>query len=85
VGQDERAAGATAPSWPGATREDVVRNQRERLFAAMVASTASKGYPATTVADLIALAGVSRATFYEHFDDKAHCFRARPKLCSRRA
>jgi AcrR family transcriptional regulator len=42
----------------------------------MVASTATKGYPATTVADLISLAGVSRATFYEHFDDKEECFRA---------
>ncbi|HEX5592942.1 MAG TPA: TetR/AcrR family transcriptional regulator [Solirubrobacterales bacterium] len=41
----------------------------------MVASTATKGYPATTVADLISLAGVSRATFYELFDDKADCFR----------
>jgi len=63
-------------SGPGATREAVVRNQRERLFGAMVASTATKGYPGTTVADLIALAGVSRATFYEHFEDKGDCFRA---------
>jgi AcrR family transcriptional regulator len=61
---------------PGATRETVVRNQRERLFGAMVASTATKGYPATTVADLISLAGVSRATFYEHFEDKGDCFKA---------
>jgi AcrR family transcriptional regulator len=61
---------------PGATRETVERNQRERLFGAMVASTAAKGYTATTVADLISLAGVSRATFYEHFEDKGDCFRA---------
>lgn len=61
---------------PGATRQEVARSQRERLFGAMVASTATKGYPATTVADLIDLAGVSRATFYEHFEDKADCFRA---------
>jgi len=54
----------------------VVKSQRHRLFAATVASTTSKGYPETTVADLIALAGVSRATFYAHFDDKAGCFRA---------
>ncbi|HXR60080.1 MAG TPA: TetR/AcrR family transcriptional regulator [Solirubrobacterales bacterium] len=53
-----------------------MRNQRERIFGAMVASTATKGYPATTVADLIWLAGVSRATFYEHFKDKGDCFRA---------
>jgi AcrR family transcriptional regulator len=61
---------------PGAARETVARNQRERLFAAMVASTATSGYPATTVADLLALAGVSRATFYKHFRDKADCFQA---------
>ncbi len=42
----------------------------------MVASTATKGYPATTVADLISLAGVSRATFYQHFEAKADCFQA---------
>jgi AcrR family transcriptional regulator len=61
---------------PGASREAVAQNQRERLFGAMVASTATKGYRATTITDLIALAGVSRATFYEHFEDKGECFRA---------
>jgi len=61
---------------PGATREAVARNQRERLFGAMVASTATKGYRGTTVADLISLAGVSRSSFYEHFEDKGDCFRA---------
>jgi AcrR family transcriptional regulator len=64
---------------PGATRSAVEQSQRERLFAAMVASTATKGYPATTVADLISLAGVSRASFYEHFENKADCFRAAVK------
>jgi AcrR family transcriptional regulator len=72
---DELRAQRLRPG-PGTDRQVVVRNQRERIFAAMVASTATKGYPATTVADLIALAGVSRATFYEHFADKADCFRA---------
>jgi AcrR family transcriptional regulator len=61
---------------PGRRRKEVVISQRHRLFAAMVASTTSKGYPETTVADLITLAGVSRATFYAHFEDKAACFRA---------
>lgn len=35
---------------------------------------AAKGYEATTVTDVIEVAGVSRATFYEMFDDKAACF-----------
>lgn len=61
---------------PGATREAVARSQRERLFGAMVASAATKGYRATTVADLVSLSGVSRSSFYEHFSDKAECLTA---------
>ncbi len=45
------------------------RNQRERLFGALVAITSEKGYEATRVADVVELAGVGRATFYEHFTD----------------
>jgi AcrR family transcriptional regulator len=58
---------------PGMPREDVARSQRERLFAATVATVASKGYEATTVADLLELSGVSRSAFYEHFRDKEDC------------
>ena len=61
---------------PGMPREEVARNQRERLFGAMVASVAAKGYEATTVADLLELSGVSRSAFYEHFRDKEDCFLA---------
>jgi AcrR family transcriptional regulator len=57
-------------------RDAARREQRERLFAAMVASCAEKGYEATSVEDLLRASGVSRATFYEQFDDKASCFRA---------
>ena len=41
----------------GTPREEAERNQRERLFAAMVATVAEKGYEATTVADLVELSG----------------------------
>lgn len=58
---------------PGMRREDVTRQQRERLFGAMVATVATKGYEATTVADLLELSGVSRAAFYEQFRDKEDC------------
>lgn len=61
---------------PGMPREEVERSQRERLFAATVASVAAKGYEATTVADLLELSGVSRSAFYEHFRDKEECFLA---------
>lgn len=51
-----------------------VRSEREQLLEAMVRVAAEKGYEATTVSDVIELAGVSRATFYESFEDKAACF-----------
>jgi AcrR family transcriptional regulator len=60
----------------GTPREEAERNQRERLFAAMVATVDEKGYEAATVADLVKLSGVSRSAFYKHFDDKEACFLA---------
>jgi AcrR family transcriptional regulator len=60
----------------GTPREEAERNQRERLFAAMVATVAEKGYEATTVANLVKLSGVSRSAFYRHFEDKQACFLA---------
>lgn len=50
-----------------------MRSQRERLFAASVACVSTKGYEATTVADLLEISGVSRSAFYEHFLDKEEC------------
>ena len=58
----------------GTPREEAERNQRERLFAAMVATVAEKGYEATTIADIVELSGVSRRAFYRHFADKKECF-----------
>jgi AcrR family transcriptional regulator len=54
----------------------VARNQRERLFAAVVSLAAQKGYEAMTVADVLELSGVSRSAFYVHFDNKADCLAA---------
>lgn len=56
--------------------DEVARNQRERLYAALVAVVAEKGYEATRVADLLELSGVSRSAFYEHFGDKEDCLLA---------
>ncbi len=61
---------------PGTSREDVEANQRERIFGAMVAAVAEHGYEATRVADVLELSGVSRNTFYKHFDNKLDCFLA---------
>ena len=57
----------------GLPRELVERSQRERLLAAVVRVTASKGYENTSVADILAEAGVGRESFYELFDDKLDC------------
>jgi AcrR family transcriptional regulator len=56
------------------TREDVARSQRDRLLVAMLHSVADRGYSATTVADVVAQASVSRSTFYAQFADKEACF-----------
>jgi AcrR family transcriptional regulator len=53
--------------------EAVKRNQRERLFAAMVAALAEQDFEAITVADLLRLSGVSRKSFYGHFADQREC------------
>lgn len=57
-------------------REAVLASQRGRILEAMADGVAEKGYPATTVADVVARAGVSRKTFYEQFTDKEDCFLA---------
>ena len=53
---------------------DVASSQRTRLLAAMATVVAEKGYAATTVADVVSAAGVSRSTFYELFSSKEACF-----------
>jgi AcrR family transcriptional regulator len=40
----------------------------------MVEVVSERGYPETRVVDVIEVAGVSRKTFYEHFDGKEECF-----------
>ncbi|MCW2991408.1 MAG: TetR/AcrR family transcriptional regulator [Solirubrobacterales bacterium] len=57
-------------------REVVLASQRGRMLEAMAEVVAAKGYGATTVADVIARAKVSRKTFYEQFRDKEACFLA---------
>jgi AcrR family transcriptional regulator len=61
---------------PGTPREEVVANQRQRLFGAMVATVSERGYLATTVNDLAEISGVSSRTFYDLFPDKKACFLA---------
>jgi AcrR family transcriptional regulator len=58
----------------GLSRAEVVASQRDRIFRAMAQVMAEKGYVATTVADVLRAAKVSRETFYEQFDSKEDCF-----------
>jgi AcrR family transcriptional regulator len=50
--------------------------RRQLILEAMVRVVGRKGYKATSVADVIDEAGVSRTTFYKHFEDKHECFLA---------
>ena len=58
------------------TQAAVAGSQRLRLLDAVARVVADKGYGGATVADVIALAGVSRRTFYEHFAGLEDCFLA---------
>jgi AcrR family transcriptional regulator len=50
--------------------------RRQQILEAMVRVVGRKGYKATSVADVIVEADVSRTTFYKHFEDKQECFLA---------
>jgi AcrR family transcriptional regulator len=52
----------------------VARSHRTRLIHAVAQVTYEKGYAHTTIADIVAAAGVARQVFYEHFTDKEHAF-----------
>jgi AcrR family transcriptional regulator len=42
----------------------------------MTESCAEKTFAATTIADIVGKASISRATFYKHFTNKRECFDA---------
>lgn len=64
------------PGRHGLTRDAVSESQRERLLNGVVEAVGEHGYNATTIAQLIEAAQVSRRTFYEHFSGKEECFLA---------
>jgi AcrR family transcriptional regulator len=70
------------PRWCGLDHDGVARNQRERLFGAMLEVVGERGYERASVNRISALAGVSRQTFYEQFgarsgrSPKEECFLA---------
>jgi AcrR family transcriptional regulator len=58
----------------GLSEEEVAASQRSRILDAMVALAGDEGYHATTIADVIKRAGVTRKAFYKLFEDKEQCF-----------
>lgn len=64
------------PPRSGLSRAGVIANQRQRIFAGLAAALAYHGYEDTKITDVVELAGLSRATFYEHFRGKEACFAA---------
>jgi len=64
------------PPRSGLSRAEVIANQRERIFKGFALALSHHGYEDTKVTDIVELAGVSRATFYERFESKELCFAA---------
>jgi AcrR family transcriptional regulator len=64
------------PPRSGLSRAEVIDNQRRRIFDGLAAALAYHGYEDTKITDVVELAGLSRATFYEHFRGKEVCFAA---------
>jgi AcrR family transcriptional regulator/DNA-binding MarR family transcriptional regulator len=50
--------------------------QRTRMLGAMVEVAGERGAPRASVAHIVERAGISRRTFYEHFEDREDCFLA---------
>jgi AcrR family transcriptional regulator len=65
---------ATKPAINTAAQNTPAPGHRERLTAAMIAAANRDGYTGATVSAVVAEAGVSRPTFYEHFNDRDDCF-----------
>jgi AcrR family transcriptional regulator len=57
------------------------RSQRQRIVEAMVECCAEKTYAATTIADIVSQASISRTTFYKRFAGKRECFDAALDWC----
>ena len=66
------------------SQEPPANDHPSRLLQGLAQSVAAKGYADTTIADIVREAGVSRRTFYEHFDGKPAALIALYESASRR-
>lgn len=60
----------------GLPKAFVISNQRERILDGVMQAVSSSSYAAMRIEDVIAIAGVSRRTFYDHFANKEEAFLA---------
>jgi AcrR family transcriptional regulator len=60
----------------GLSRAEVAADQHRRILDGLATALAYHGYEDTKITDIVELAGVSRPTFYEHFEGKDQCFAA---------
>lgn len=54
----------------------LARDPRDRILVAMYEIVAKRGYQGTTIEHIVKRAGISRATFYEHFENREDCLLA---------
>ncbi|MFI5010549.1 MAG: TetR/AcrR family transcriptional regulator, partial [Solirubrobacterales bacterium] len=57
-------------------RAEVAADQRERLFDALLELVNERGFAGVTISALVSSAGISRRSFYEHFENKEQCLLA---------
>lgn len=73
---DPGSAGEGGVLTPSVPRDIGARTQQQRIVEAMANSCAEKTFSATTIADVVSRANISRATFYKHFANKRECIDA---------
>lgn len=75
-GRSQRGPGQLPPGRHGLPRDYVAEHQRERILTALTRVVAERGYAELTVEAVVASAGVSRRTFYQHFGNKEEAYLA---------
>lgn len=71
-----RAPAALGPGRPRLSASEVAENHRQRLLFAAAKLAATRGYTATTIAEVCETADLDRRAFYAVFDDKQELFMA---------
>lgn len=62
------------PALTAEERASADRRARHQILAGLAGCLADHDYAATTIADIVRRARVSKTTFYAHFSDKEECF-----------